>query len=126
MIMSSNKPGKQRKAVAQAPLHKRQKLVAAHLSKQLRKQFGKRSLSVRKGDEVKVVRGKFRGVTGKVSRVDLKKLAVYVEGIKRRKVAGQEVSVALDASKLMIVNPVLDDKWRKAIIERSMKGSKKV
>jgi len=37
--MTSKKPSKQRKALYQAPLHKRQKLVAAHLSKELRKAF---------------------------------------------------------------------------------------
>lgn len=124
-MMVSIKPGKQRKAQAQAALHVRQKMVAAHLAKPLIKQFSRRSLAVRAGDEVKVMRGKYKGVTGKVSEVDLKKLAVYVEGIKRRKVAGQEVPVPLKASKLLITNPVLDDKWRKAIIERSMRRSTK-
>lgn len=116
------RPGKQRKAAATAALHRRQKLVAAHLSKTLIKQFGRRSLSVRKGDEVKVMRGKYKGVTGKVSEVDLSKLVVYLENVKRKKVSGQEVAVALRPSKLLIVSPVLDDKWRRAAIERSLKG----
>ncbi|MBU5557821.1 MAG: 50S ribosomal protein L24 [Candidatus Aenigmatarchaeota archaeon] len=123
--MVSVRPGKQRKALFQAPLHVRQKLIAAHLAKPLIKQFGRRSLAIHKGDEIKVMRGKYKGMTGKISRVDLKRLAVYVEGIKRKKVAGQEVAVALKPSKLMITNPVLDDKWRKAIIERSMKRGAK-
>ena len=120
--MISARPGKQRKAQMAAPLHRRQKLVACHLAKPLKKQFGKRSLTVRKGDEVKVMRGKWKGVTGKISEVDLKKCAVYIEGIKRKKVSGQEVPVALKASKLLMINPVLEDKWRKAAIERARKA----
>ncbi len=118
--MISKNPGKQRKALYQANMHTRHKFVAAHLSRQLIKQFGKRSLPVRKGDEVKVMRGKYSGVTGKVSDVDMKKLTVFIEGIKRKKVSGQEVPVPLKPSKLLIINPVLDDKHRKAVIERAI------
>jgi len=119
--MKSKRPTKQRKALYQAPLHRRQKLVAAHLSKELKKQWKRRSLPVRKGDEVKVMRGKFRGTIGKVTKVDLKKLKVYVEGIRRRKVSGEEVQVPIHPSNLLILNPVMEDKERKAIVERSLK-----
>jgi large subunit ribosomal protein L24 len=61
--MKSKKPSKQRKAMYQAPLHRKHKLFSAHLSKELRKQWNKRSLPVRKGDEVKIMRGKFKGTT---------------------------------------------------------------
>lgn len=103
-------------------MHKRQKLIAAHLVKPLIKQFARRSLPVRKGDEVKIVRGRFKGQTGKISNVDLKGLKVYIEGIKRKRVSGQEVAVPFQPSKLVIVNPVMDDRYRKAIIERSLRA----
>jgi large subunit ribosomal protein L24 len=118
----SKRPSKQRKALYQAPLHKRQKLVAAHLSKELRKQWKRRSLPVRKGDEVKVMTGKFYGTIGKVSKVDLKGLKVYVDNVKRKKVSGEEVHVPIHPSNLLILNPVMEDKYRKAILERSMKA----
>jgi len=123
-MMVTTRVGKQRKRMWAAPLHIRQKLMGAHLAKPLIKLYGKRSLAVRKGDEVKVMRGKFNGVTGKVSRVDLNKLMVYIENVKTKKVAGQEVQVGIRPSKLLIINPVLEDKWRKAIIERSGKRNK--
>ena len=120
--MMSKRPSKQRKALYQAPLHKRQKLVAAHLSKELRKQWKRRSLPVRKGDEVKVMAGKFYGTIGKVSKVDLKKLKVYVDNVKRKKSSGEEVHVPIHPSNLLILNPMMEDKYRKAILERSMKA----
>ena len=111
--MSPKKPSKQRKAMAQAPLHKKHKLLSAHLSKELRASLKIRSLPIRKGDEVKVMRGKFKGTTGKVSRVSMKKMKVYIDNIKRKKVSGEEVMIPLQASKLLILNAVMDDSKRR-------------
>ena len=122
--MKSKRPGKQRKALYQAPLHRKHKLMSAHLSKELRKQMDKRSLPVRKGDEVKVMRGKFKGTIGKVSKVSLKKLKVYIENVKRKKVSGEEVFVPIHPSKLMITNPIMDDPKRKKVIDRKKKVKK--
>jgi len=119
--MKSKKPSKQRKAFYEAPLHKKHKFLAAHLSKELRNQWKKRSLPLRKGDEVKVMRGKFRGTTGKISKVDLKGVRVYMENVKRKKVSGEEFQVPIQPSKLMITNPNMDDPKRKETIERGKK-----
>jgi len=121
--MKSKKPSKQRKALYQAPLHRKHKLLSALLSKELRKQWNKRSLPVRSGDEVKIMRGKFKGTIGKVSSVDLKKLKVYLENVKRKKVSGEEVFVPFYPSKLLIINPIMDDPKRKKVIDRK-KGEK--
>jgi len=119
--LKSKKPSKQRKAFYQMPLHKKHKLLAAHLSKELRNQWKRRSLPVRKGDEVKVMRGKFKGTTGKISKIDLKRLKVYIDNVKRKKVSGEEVHIPIHPSKLLITNPNMDDPKRKEIIERGKK-----
>ena len=119
--MVTKKPNKQRKALYNAPLHKRQKLVAAHLSKTLRKQIGKRSMPLRKGDDVTVMRGSFAGISGKVSDVDIKKMIAFVENVKRKKVSGKEVNVPLKPSNLLITNLNLDDPRRKDIVSRAKK-----
>ena len=64
--VKSKQPRKQRKYRYNAPLHIRQKFVGAHLSRELRKKYGKRSASLRKGDNVKIMRGQFRNKSGKV------------------------------------------------------------
>jgi len=120
-MIKSKKPSKQRKALYQAPLHIKHKLLSAHLSKELRKQWKKRSLSIRKGDEVRVMRGKFKGITGKISKVDMKRLKVYIENIKRKKVSGEEIHLPIHPSNLLIINPVMDDPKRNKIIERGKK-----
>ena len=119
--MTSKKPSKQRKSFYQAALHQKHKFLAAHLSKELRRQWKKRSLPVRKGDEVRVMRGKFKGTTGKISKVDLKRLKVYLENVKRKKVSGQEIQVSIHPSNLLLINPVLDDPQRKKVLDRTMK-----
>jgi len=115
---SSKQPRKQRKYRAKAPLHARQKMMRAHLSKQLRKEYGKRSSGIRKGDEVIVMRGKYRRISGKIAEVDMKKLKVYVDSAKAKKVSGQEVQAAIDPSNIIITKLNLDDKKRIKSIKR--------
>lgn len=96
-------PRKQRKFRACAALHVRQKMVVATLSKDLRKELSRRSVPVRKGDKVRIMRGRFRGKEGAVSKVDLRHLKVFVEGAMARKADGKEVPVPIDPSNLMVV-----------------------
>ena len=113
---SSKQPRKQRKYRYNAPLHARRKFLAANLSKELRERLGRRSLELRKGDRVQVMRGQFRGVVGRVERVSLKKLKVYVDVVRRKKADGKEVMVPLDASNLMIVE-MAEDARRLKVVE---------
>lgn len=121
---SSKNPRKQRKYLYNLPLHIRKSLLSATLSKDLRKKYGKRSLSVRKDDKVKVLRGQFKKKTGKVSRVNLKKIRIYVEGVENVKKDGSKAPYPIHPSNVMITELSLDDKKRKIILERNKKGEK--
>lgn len=121
----SKQPRKQRKFLYNAPLHLRRKMLAAHLSKELREKYKRRSLPVRKGDEVKVMTGKLKGRTGKISRINLNKYKVYIEGVTRKRTVGTEVQVPIHPSNLKITNLNLSDKGRVKILERK-KGVKVV
>lgn len=120
--ISSKQPRKQRKYRYNAPMHRRRIMMSVHLHRALRKEYGKRALPVRKGDEVRIMRGRFSGVTGKISRVDLGKLKVYVDNAKVKKVSGQEVEAALDPSNMMITKLEFEDKKRRTFLKR--KGKK--
>ncbi len=117
--VSSRQPRKQRKYRYNAPLHVRQKFVSAHLSEVLRGRFGKRSLPLRKGDEVKVMRGSDKGFKGKIERINLKEGKVYIEGLNVKKVDGSEVLKPKDPSNLLITESKMEDKRRQMIVERS-------
>ena len=110
----SSQPRKQRKFRYNAPLHVHQKLVHVHLSPELRQKQGSRAMQVRKGDKVKVLRGKFRKQEGKVERVDLKRERVFVTGMDYTKKNGTKILVPLRPSNLMIVVLDMADKRRMA------------
>ncbi|BAA30882.1 124aa long hypothetical 50S ribosomal protein L24 [Pyrococcus horikoshii OT3] len=118
MKMNSKQPRKQRKFLYNAPLHVRQKMMSAPLSKELREKYKVRNLPVRVGDKVRIMRGDFKGYEGKVVEVDLKRYRIYVEGVTLRKVNGTEVFYPIHPSNVMIIELNLDDEKRKKIIER--------
>ena len=111
--MVSYLPRKQRKMLYNAPKHKRQKMMKAHLSDELYGKYGLRSLTVRKGDIVKVMRGKFKGHEGKVVKVNLKNMRVAVEGVTVRKVDNKAVQYWIHPSNLMLIKLDLSDPKRK-------------
>ena len=115
---SSKQPRKQRKYRAKAPLHAKRKMMKSHLSKNLRKEYGKRSMGIRKGDEVIVMRGRHKKIAGKITDVDMKNLKVYVDNAKIKKVSGQEVQVGIDPSNIVITKISLDDKKRIKALKR--------
>ena len=124
--MQTLKPGKQRKMLYQAPDHKRHKHFGAHLSPELQASQKVKTLPVRSGDTVRVVRGDHKGFEGKVSRIDSNKYRIYIDGLTREKVDGSSIFVPVHPSKIVIKSLVLDDKWRKKIIERKRATHKKV
>lgn len=117
-MQGTKNPGKQRKMLFNAPAHIRHKLMTAPLSPELLAQRGIKALPARKGDTVRVMRGDHKGFEGKISRIDLKHFRVFLEGLTREKVDGSTVFVALHPSKIMIRTLNLDDKRRKAVLER--------
>ncbi len=109
---SSKNPTKQRKYQRNAPLHIKRKLLSAHLSKELRQKYNVRSLPIRKGDVVIVMRGYFKGRKSEVEKINVKETRVYLKGITRKKADGSEISIPFHPSNLMIVELNLSDKYR--------------
>lgn len=109
---ASKQPRKQRKYSANAPLHLRKKFANINLSKELRKKHGKRNIQAKKGDTVKIMRGKFKGKQGKITGVRIKTSKIIVEGIQIKKQDGSKVNVKLQPSNLQIVELNLEDKKR--------------
>jgi large subunit ribosomal protein L24 len=115
---SSGKPGKQRKYRAAAPIHIKQKLLKVHLSRDIRKKYGRRSVGVKKGDKVKVFIGQFRKREGKVERVDVKHTKVYISGVEFSRRDGTKRQYGINPSNLMITELNMDDKLRQKSFER--------
>lgn len=99
----SRQPRKKRKALYEASLHEGRKLIRTHLSKELRAKFGTRSLCVKKGDKVKILKGKYAGISGKVTKVDLSDGQIEVEGAVTKKQGGKESFVRIMPSSTIIL-----------------------
>src|SRR5512133_2298271 len=113
-------PGKQRKMLFNAPAHLRHKQMGATLSSELTASNGAKTLPVRRGDTVRILRGDNKGFEGKVSRVDMKAYRIYMEGLTREKVDGTNIFIAIHPSKVEIRNLTLDDKLRKSVVDRKV------
>ncbi|RPD66080.1 ribosomal protein L24 [Lentinus tigrinus ALCF2SS1-7] len=108
---------KSRKAHFAAPSSVRRKIMSSSLAKELRGKYNTRSLPVRKDDEVRIVRGKYKGREGKVTQVYRKKWVIHVERVQRDKSNGATVPIGIHPSNVVITNIKLD-KDRRAILER--------
>ncbi len=118
--MTTTQPRKAHFALHNLPVHQRKKSLTAHLSGDLRKQYGTRTLPVRKGDTVKVMRGEQKGKTGKVSGIDAGRITI--DGVTRSKTDGTKAFVPIHASNLMLTDLDQSDAKRKTILDR--KGKK--
>lgn len=114
----SIQPRKQRKRLYEAPLHKRQKMMTVNLSKTLRKKFKKRNIPLRKGDKVEILRGEFKGMKSLINKVNLKKLMVTLEDVKRSKTDGTEIRVSIHPTNLRLIEPDMTDRKRQKIVKR--------
>jgi len=117
----SSKPSKVRKRLFEAPAHVESKQLSSHLSDELNSKYKLRSLRVRKGDTVKIMRGEYKGIEGKVTGVDMNTGRITIEGVTREKIAGGTVPIKIHPSKVMIMSLNLDDKWRKDKLEARQK-----
>src|SRR5919108_5718179 len=106
--------------------HMHGRSIAAHVVDNVRKQYRLRSCRIVKGDTVRVMRGEYNGIEGKVESVDTMTGGLAIEGIQREKVRGGNVKVRIHSSNVIITNMNLDDKYRQEMLQwRSSKEKSK-
>ncbi|VFJ15487.1 50S ribosomal protein L24 [Candidatus Nitrosocosmicus franklandus] len=87
--------------------------ISANLSNNLRKDYGRKSVGIVKGDSVKIMRGEYKGVEGKVEKIHIHRGRLSIEGVQREKIKGGQVKVQIHASNVQITSLHLDDEKRK-------------
>jgi large subunit ribosomal protein L24 len=87
-------------------------MVGAVLEDSLRKQYGRKNIRVVKGDSVRVMRGEYKGVEGKVEKVNTEHATFHIEGIQREKIRGGQVKVPIHSSNVMVISLNLEDNYR--------------
>ena len=79
--------------IYRAPYAIKSNQVSSPLSEELRKKYRKRSIRVVVDDSVRIIRGEYKGIDGKVTKVSIMKNSIAIEGIKREKLKGEKTDV---------------------------------
>ena len=107
------KPSKMRNRMIHAATYQvKNKQLGSALSKDLHKKYGKRSVRVVAGDSITILRGEFKGVDGKVSKVSVQKSSVAIEAVKKEKTKGDKFDVYIHTSNLVVTSLSSKDQWR--------------
>lgn len=83
-----------------------------------------RSIPIRKDDEVRIVRGTFKGRDGKVLRVYRKRWVIHIDRISKEKISGNTVPVGIHPSNV-VVTKLKINKDRKSLLDRKNRVLKK-
>ncbi len=112
------KPTKMRnQQIYQAPYAVRSKQLSGSLSKELRKKYGKRSIRLALDDSVRIIRGEYKGIDRKITKISIAKGSIAIEGIKKEKLKGEKIDVYIPSSNILITSLNTDDHWRKSKLE---------
>ena len=98
------------------------KQICAPLSKDLRKKYSRRSARIMVDDTVNVIRGEYKGIKGKISKVSTTNSSIAIEGNKKEKLKGDKIDVYIHSSNVIITSLNTDDKWRVKILEKKPKS----
>jgi len=98
------------------------KQVSTPISKDLRKKYSRRSIRIMVNDTVKVIRGEYKGLTGKVAKISIESNSVAIEGNKKEKLKGEKIDVYIHSTNMVITSLNTDDKWRIKILEKKPKS----
>ena len=98
------------------------KQICAPISKDLRKKYSRRSARIMLDDTVKVIRGEYKGITGKVSKISTDSNSIAIEGNKKEKLKGDKIDVYIHTTNVIITALNTDDKWRLKILEKKSKS----
>lgn len=99
---ASKQPRKQRKNFFNQELHQTKRYVRSNLSKELREETKRRTVTLKTGDTVKLVRGTHKNKEGNVTRINRSKGQVYVEGVTVKKGDASDSPVPVKASNLVV------------------------
>ena len=98
------------------------KQICAPLSKQLRKNYERRRIRIMTDDTVKVIRGEYKGIAGKVTKISSDSNSVAIEGNKKEKLKGEKIDVYIHSTNMIITSLNTNDKWRVKILEKKPKS----
>ena len=103
--------------IYKATFQTRSKQLGSQLSKDLQKKYNKKSVRAVEGDSITILRGEFKGVSGKITKISKEKTSVTVEGVKKEKTKGDKFDVYIHTSNVVVTSLNTSDKWRISKLE---------
>lgn len=85
----------------------------SQLSEELKGKHHKKSVRPRVGDSVRIVRGEYKDIEGKITKVDPRSGVVNVEGVTKEKLKGGTAPVPISSSNIVVTSLVLEDEIRR-------------
>ena len=101
------------------------KQICAPIAKELRKKYPRRSARIMLEDTIKVIRGEYKGITGKVSKISTENNSIAIEGNKKEKLKGDKIDIYIHTTNVIITALNTDDKWRINKLQGNSKNSLK-
>jgi ribosomal protein uL24 len=125
MDSKTKKPQKQRWRLHNVPLHQRSKLFTVRLDDALRQEWGIKRISLRKDDEVRVIKGEMVNVEGKVLKLKRTTGKIEIEECTFEKKNGSTYYIPISPANVVVtkLGGKKLDKTREALINRKQKLS---
>lgn len=103
----SEKRRNNRKKHYNADSNKKRIIMSSKIDKSLKRNYSSDTIPVRKGDEVKIMRGIQKGKSGKIVQCSRKGIFIYVSTITYKKMNGDEAYLPIHPSNVQIQKLVL-------------------
>ena len=126
--VTSKKPRKQRRALMYPKNHQLSKLFTGPLDDALQEIYGIKRMPVRVGDSVRIIKGEFDGIEGKVLSLNKRTRRLTIEEATLQKRSGENYYIPIAVSNIIITKFETDkagkkiDPWRETrMVERKEK-----
>jgi len=117
MPVSPHSPRRQRRAVYNADTFERRLRMTVPLSRELRSRFHIRSVPLRKGDTVRVMKGSFVGREERVAKMDRRSYTVTLDNVTLKSGEEKLKPLPVRTNHLLIVRLNLADAWRRRSLQ---------
>lgn len=117
MTISPHAPRRQRKAVYDADLFERRLRMTVPLSRELRSRFHRRSVPLRKGDTVRVMKGSYVGREERVQKIDRRGYTVTLDNVTLKSGEEKLKPLPIRTNHLLVVRLNLADEWRREALK---------
>jgi ribosomal protein uL24 len=117
MSGSPHSPRRQRRAVFNATSSERRRRMTVPLSRELRSRFHRRSVPIRKGDTVRVMKGSYVGREERVARVSRRDYTVTLDNVTLKSGEEKLKPLPIRTNHLLLVRLNLADEWRRETLK---------